>query len=125
VTLQDIGDNVYRLDISGVLRVAEFDAVRQLAATEILRHRKVRLLVVLSHFSGWSRDSAWHDLSFYIQYGDDIERIAIVGDERWESEALMFAGADLRKAAVKFFRPHDAASARSWLTGVSAVPESA
>lgn len=115
-TLHDTGDNVYRLDISGVLGVADFDAVRQSAATEILRHRKIRLLVVLSQFAGWSRDSAWHDLSFYIQHGDDIERIAIVGEERWESEALMFAGADLRKAAVKFFRPRDAVDARNWLT---------
>jgi len=44
--------------------------------------------------------------------------MTIVGAERWRSEALMFAGADLRRAPVEFFAGStggiDAACA--WLT---------
>ena len=58
----------------------------------------------------------WSDLSFYVKHGDKIERIAIVGPERWRSEALMFAAADLRKAPVEFFAEGDVAEARAWLT---------
>ena len=42
-----------------------------------------------------------------------IERIAIVGEERWKSEALMFAAADLRSAPVQFFPPRAMAEARA------------
>ena len=56
------------------------------------------------------------DLTFYVKHGGAIERIAIVGDERWRSESLMFAGADLRKAPVEFFSPEKAADARAWLS---------
>jgi hypothetical protein len=39
-----------------------------------------------------------------------------VGDERWRSESVMFAGADLRKAPVEFFAADDVTAARAWLT---------
>ena len=57
----------------------------------------------------------WNDMSFYVKHGDSIERIAIVGDERWRGEALMFAAADLRKGPVEFFSQPAVAEARAWL----------
>ena len=51
----------------------------------------VRLLFVLDGFEGWEARDNWSDLTFYAKYSDCIDRIAIVGDERWRSEALMFA----------------------------------
>ena len=50
-----------------------------------------------------------------MSYGDAITRIAIVGDERWRSEMLMFAAADLRKAPVEFFSEGAITTARAWL----------
>lgn len=115
VTLRHERDNIYRLDIGGVLRERDFDAVLQSAAAEIRRMGKIRLLVVFDQFEGWEKGADWRDLSFYVRHGDDIERIALVGDERWRSETLMFAAADLRKAPVEFFSAADAGRARAWL----------
>ena len=50
-----------------------------------------------------------------ISHGDKIVRIAIVADPRWEPHALAFAGAGVRAAPVKFFRPNELATARAWL----------
>ena len=75
----------------------------------------VRLLVRLEAFEGWEPDPRWNDLSFYVIHGDALERIAIVGDERWRGEALMFAAADLRKGPVEFFTPDLEPEARAWL----------
>ena len=58
----------------------------------------------------------WNDLAFYMKHGDAIERIAIVGPDRWRSHMLMFAGADLRKAPVQYFPVGTAAEARAWLS---------
>lgn len=107
--------NTCRLDIRGALSPQDLAAAQQAAAAEIRRSGKIRLLVVLSEFSGWERGSAWNDLGFYIRHGDDIERIAIVGENRWRSEALMFAAADLRRAPVAFFGGSDVDAARDWL----------
>ena len=50
-----------------------------------------------------------------MKYGDAIERIAIVGDRRWQDLTMMFASADLRRAPVEFFPEHEVARARAWL----------
>lgn len=109
------GGNRYRIQISGRLIERDLDAVQRQAAAEIARTGKIRLLVELARFEGWEAGGNWSNLGFYVHHGDDIERIAIVGDEAWRSEALMFAGADLRRGAVVFFRPAEADRARAWL----------
>lgn len=114
-TLRRESGNTYRLDIDGVLWRRDLDAVEQAAADAIKRDGRIRLLVVLERFAGWEPGMGWRDMGFYIRHGDDIERIAIVGDETWRSEALMFAGADLRQAAVEYFPLPDMARATTWL----------
>ncbi|HEY2432226.1 MAG TPA: STAS/SEC14 domain-containing protein [Vicinamibacterales bacterium] len=112
--LRSDGANVYRADISGRLTEDGLKALQRAAAQEIRRGGRLRLLIVLKEFEGWD-NGAGRDLGFYIRHGSDIERIAIVGDERWQSEALMFAGAGLRKAPVVYFRSRDALQAASWV----------
>ena len=109
-------DNVYRIEIRGLLRKADLDDCQIRLAGEISRRGAVRLLFVLEGFDGWEPRDNWSDLTFYATYGDRIDRIAIVGDERWRSEALMFAGADLRSGPVEFFAgPAGDREARAWL----------
>jgi SpoIIAA-like len=107
--------NIYRLEIRGTLRRADFAQCERMLAAEIERIGPVRLLVSLDGFAGWESPANWNDLTFYVKHGDRIERLAIVGDERWRSEALMFASADLRKGPVEFFATAAIADARAWL----------
>jgi len=116
VLSQEDGD-VFRIEIRGVLRKAELDDCQVRLAEEMSRRGPVRLLFVLDGFEGWATDDDWRDLTFYISHGDRIGRIAIVGDERWRSEALMFAAAGLRSAPVEFFvGSGEDGAARAWLT---------
>ncbi len=114
-SLQHEQGNIYRVDVSGMLGEQEFGALQRSAAAEIVRVGKIRLLVVLDQFNGWA-PGTWQALAFYIQHGAEIERIAIVGDERWRSEMLMFAGADLRDGSVQYFSPPYGREAASWLS---------
>jgi hypothetical protein len=116
-TVQHETANIYRLELSGRLGKGEFDRALQSAAAEIRRIGPIKLLFVLDQFEGWEQNPNWGDLSFYVTYGDSIERIAIVGDERWRNETLMFASADLRRAPVEFFSSQNAlAEAHTWLS---------
>lgn len=120
-TLHHERDNLYRLDVGGVLSKQDMDHVQELLLKEMDRTgiRTVRLLVVLEGFEGWdSRSSNWSDLTFYVKHGDRLERIAIVGNERWRDHALMFAAADLRRGPVEFFASDAMSDARAWLSGV-------
>jgi hypothetical protein len=116
ITMQHESANIYRLDLSGILGKPEFDRCQESLTAEIRRIGRVKLLVVLSQFEGWEQNPNWADLSFYVAHGDSIDRIAIVGDERWKNETLMFASVDLRRAPVEFFSSQNGlAEARAWL----------
>ena len=109
-------DHVFRLDLHGRLRKADFERCEQQLEKEIVQNGPVRLLILLDGFTGWDPGAPWNDLAFYMKHGDAIERIAIVGPDRWRSHMLMFAGADLRKAPVQYFPVGTAAEARAWLS---------
>jgi hypothetical protein len=116
ISLQHEHDNVFRMEISGVLLERDFTAVQRSLAPELEGARRIRLLVMLNAFEGWEAAATWRNLGFYVRHGARIERIAIVGDDRWKAEALMFAAADLRDAPVAFFGAVHAAQARAWLS---------
>jgi hypothetical protein len=71
------------------------------------------LLAILEDFEGWERGADWNDLDFLISHGGQIAKIAIVAEPRWETLALAFAGAGIRRAPVKFFPPNQLAQARA------------
>jgi SpoIIAA-like len=107
--------NIFRMDISGRLTAADFALLQRSAVVEIEKAGKIRLLVMLNGFDGWAPGGNWQDLGFYIRHANNIERIAIVGEERWRSESLMFVGADLRQAPVSFFPAAEGERAAAWL----------
>lgn len=113
-------DNIFRLDLCDTLRTIDLDRCQHQLVPEIERLGTVRLLIVVQNFAGWDPTAPWNDLSFYVKHGDAIERIAIVGPDRWRSHLLMFAAADLRKGRVEYFPPGAEAEARAWLSAPEA-----
>lgn len=99
--------------ISGVLRRVELDECQRAAAQMIRDVGRANALVLLEGFQGWERADDWGDVSFLAEHDSDIEKIAIVGEERWRDEVLMFAGAGVRHSPVQYF--NDPNSARAWL----------
>ncbi len=113
--IQQQSNDTYVLRISGSLKRSEFGAEQTALARQIDTGSKPRLLVILENFEGWERGADWDDLDFMISHGGKISRIALVAEPRWDTLALAFAGAGVRRAPVKFFPPNELDQARSWL----------
>ena len=109
------GGNLYVLRFSGVLRRAELDAGQTVLGREIEAGAKPLLLVILEEFKGWEKGADWNDVEFMLTRGTEIAKIAIVGEPRWETGAMAFAGAGFRRAPVKFFPSDQQTAARAWL----------
>lgn len=113
---QQQGD-VYVMRITGLLKKSELDAL-QTAAAKVLDHDpllRAKLLILLERFEGWERNPDWGDMTFYVEHGDRITKIAIVGDPQWETEFKMFTGAGFRAAPVRFYPTDQLQQARAWL----------
>lgn len=110
---------VVEVRVSGVLRHADFAESQRSIAEIIERRDPVRLLIRAERFLGWAHDGDWGDVSFQERYDPRIDRIAIVGPERWEDLALLFTGRGLRPVAIEYFRPEQLDEARRWIAGAS------
>jgi hypothetical protein len=114
-TIQHDRDNIFRVDLHGAVPRTELERCREQVQQEIDRVGAVRLLFDLDGFDGWDRDASWKDVFVYVGRGDRIERIAIVGLERWQ-QTWTFSVADMYRARVEFFPEAEVAEARTWLT---------
>lgn len=61
----------------------------------IERHGKLRLLILLRDFEGWTPKALIEDLRFDLRHRKDFERAAIVGERRWEEDREPDRGAVL------------------------------
>ena len=101
------------VQVRGILRRVELDECQRAVSKMISAVGKANALVLLDGFRGWERTEKWGDVSFLTEHDSDLEKIAIVGQETWRDEVMMFAGAGLRQSLVRYFNDSDAA--RAWL----------
>ena len=102
-------------EFRGVMTRAEFDECIRRAEESIRRQGKIRILIVLEDFGGWQRGADWGDVSFALEHDQDVERMAIVGDERWKEDAFVFTAAPFRTTQIEFFPHARLDAARAWV----------
>jgi len=113
--LEQHDDHLLVLRVSRQQKKSELDAVQSEFVENIAGAGTVKLLVLLENFTGWERGEQWGDTDFFFSHRNDFEKIAVVGNRRWEAQVLAFTGAGLRKGPVKFFPETGEPEARAWL----------
>ena len=111
----DNSGNTLTVRISGLLKQPDLAALQQAVGDILGKQGKTRLLILTEAFEGWQRGGAWGDVSFSAEHDKHIEKMAIVGDKKWEDLALIFAAKGLRKFPIEYFEPAAIAQARAWL----------
>ena len=104
-----------QIKIRGMLKKADHDRIVRIAKETIEREGKIRALLILEGFEGWERHEGWGDVSFMMEEGQHIEKMAIVGDEKWKDDVLAFTAKGFRPTAIEFFGASRANAARVWV----------
>jgi hypothetical protein len=113
--LDDSGDRVIALKLSGKLHDEDYDRFVPLVERAIASQGKTRMLILFEDFYGWNPHALWDDIAFEAAHQDRIERIAMVGDADWRSWMDKVSG-PFSTATVRHFAPGDEAEARTWLS---------
>ncbi len=79
---------------------------------EGIKEPKVRMLFDAREFEGWEPRAAWDDLKLGLKYGNEFEKIAIVGRSGW-MEMFAKVAAWFTSGEIKFF--DDLKEALEWL----------
>jgi len=82
----------------------------QLSACAAVQDRVISL-----RREGWERGGNWGDVSFMMEQGQHIEKMVIVGDEKWKDDAFAFTAKGFRATTIEFFTPARLNEALSWL----------
>jgi hypothetical protein len=114
-TIRKESPEFYTVEIGGLYTYEDHKALEQSGRRELPREGKIRILILMQKFEGWGTGGDWGNLTFMHQHDRPLERIAVVADERWRSEILMFLAAGLRQAEVEFFLQDEENMARAWL----------
>lgn len=101
--------------VSARLTENELRRLQAAAVEEIRRHGSLRILVIASDFQGWEEGGLWNDFSFQEHHDRDIRRMAIVGDEKWRDEALLFTSEGMRSFPIEYFPTERLAEAKAWV----------
>jgi hypothetical protein len=112
--IANVSGHVLTMKVSGTLSQAELAGMQSAATGVMSAGGQWRILVLTEHFEGWERGGTWNDFSFS-EHDARIERMAIVGERRWEEMTLLFTAEGLRAFPIRYFEPSQVAAARQWL----------
>ena len=90
------------------------EPVDELVTALIAEHGKLRILVIMHDFHGWTAGAVWEDLKFDFKHSRDIEKVAMVGDAKWE-QAMAAICKPFTGATIRYFDHSQLEEARTWI----------
>ena len=94
VTLKEAsGGKLLEIELTGRLQQEDYGHFVPAVERLVKEHGKIRMLVEMNDFHGWSAGALWEDIKFDLKHFRDIERLAIVGEKAWERGMAAFCKA--------------------------------
>jgi hypothetical protein len=105
---------ILAIQVSGKLTKADYVYFAPEFERLVQLNGKLRVLFDLAEFQGWEGSALWECIKFDFKHFADIERIAMIGDARWEHGMAAFCK-PFTKATVQYFDHGKIAGAWKWL----------
>lgn len=105
---------IIEVQLNGKLTKEAYDAFVPVTEAKIKEFGKVRMLVVMHDFHGWDAGALWADLKFDVKHHSHIERLAIVGESKWEKGMSAFCK-PFTSANIEYFDIAKLEEARKWI----------
>ncbi|TWT80261.1 hypothetical protein CA13_16740 [Planctomycetes bacterium CA13] len=115
VTINEVQqENILEIHASGKLDQEAYELFLPSVERQIEEYGKIRILFAMHDFHGWDAGAMWQDIKFDVKHFNDIERLAIVGEKKWERGMAMFCR-PFTTAKIRYFDVSEIDEARLWL----------
>ena len=111
---QENGGKLVAVQVTGKLVKADYEDFVPEFERLVRQHGTLRVLFDVADLHGWDAGAAWEDIKFDIKHFSDIERLAMVGDKKWQHGMATFFK-PFTKATVRYFDHAETTEARKWL----------
>jgi hypothetical protein len=112
--LPSSSEKVVGFELSGKLHDEDYKIFVPAIDEVIAKQGKARLLAHLHDFHGWDLHAMWDEVKFATTHCLSIERIAMVGDQKWEAWMAKLCK-PFTMAKVKYFEASQIDDAWAWL----------
>lgn len=112
--IEENGGKILVLHVTGKVVKADYEECASHFERLVRQFGKLRVLFDLTGFQGFDAGALWEEIKFDIKHFADIERIAVVGDKKWQHGMTTFFK-PFTKATLRYFDHADAIEARTWL----------
>jgi hypothetical protein len=82
--LSGSSDAVLGFKLSGKLHDEDYKKFEPVIDKAVAAHGKARILAQFEDFHGWDMHALWDDIKFSTTHCTKIDRIALVGEKKWE-----------------------------------------
>jgi len=107
-------DRVLGFRMSGKLHDEDYKTFVPAVDEAISAHGKVRMLAQFHEFEGWDAHALWDDIKFATTHCSKIERIAMVGEKKWQ-EWMAKVCKPFTMAKIEYFDASQTDQAWAWL----------
>lgn len=111
---EEEGGKVLAVKLSGKLAKSDYEHFVPVVERLVSQHGKVRMLVTMHDFHGWTVGALWEDIKFDWKHMGDIERLALVGERKWEGGMATFCK-PFTRATIRYFDAAHANEAMNWI----------
>jgi hypothetical protein len=108
------GGKVLEVFLTGKVTKEDYDNFVPAVERLVNEHGKIRVLVEMHNFHGWTAGALWQDIKFDAGHFRDIERLAIVGESKWQQGMATFCK-PFTSAKIRYFDRSAIEQAREWL----------
>src|SRR5580704_12814284 len=78
------GERILVVHVSGKLAKENYQRFVPEFERLVRQHGKPRVLFDMTGFHGWEAGALWDDIKFDVEHFADIERLAMIGEEKWQ-----------------------------------------
>ena len=107
---EENGGKILVIHIKGKLVKADYERFIPEFERLVRHHGKLRVSFDMTGFHGWDAGALWEDIKHFA----DIERLAMIGEKKWQQGMAMFCK-PFTKATIRYFDHVDADEAQKWL----------
>ena len=118
--VEQISGKVLEVHITGKLTTDDYKAFIPMAQRSIREWGKFSLLVVMRDFLGCDPGAFWEEVKWDLEHFSDVERIALVGEKKWQAGMSKFCK-PFTRAEIRYFDVRDLEQARHWVEEYHAV----
>jgi hypothetical protein len=114
IKLEEDGGKILEVQLTGKLVKEDYETLVPAVDRLVKQHGKIRMLVAMHDFHGWTAGALWEDTKFAAHHYHDMERLALVGETKWQQGMSVFCK-PFTTAKIRYFEHNQLAEAQQWL----------